>query len=56
MQRKRTPKEHGIAWVEYIINPKSRIQIGKDIPTNNIILLILFHKVFPTLWYVQVST
>jgi hypothetical protein len=46
MQKQRKPREHGIAWVEYTIDPKSRIQIGEGIPTNNIILPILFDKVF----------
>jgi poly(A) polymerase Pap1 len=32
--------------VEYTIDPKSRIQIGKDIPIDNIILSILFDKFF----------
>jgi hypothetical protein len=46
MQKKITPKEHGIAWVEYTTNPKTRIQIREGIPTDNIILSILFDKVF----------
>jgi hypothetical protein len=46
MQKQRTPKEHGIAWVEYITDPRNKIQIGESIPTYNIILSILFDKVF----------
>ncbi len=46
MQKQRTLREHGIAWVEYITNPRSRIQVGKGIPTNSIILSILFDKAF----------
>jgi hypothetical protein len=46
MQKQRTPTKHEIAWVEYTIDPKNRIQIGKGIPIDNIILSILFDKVF----------
>jgi hypothetical protein len=46
MQKQIIAREHGIVWVEYITDPKSRIQIGEGISTNNIILLILFDKVF----------
>jgi len=46
MQKKITPREHGIVWVEYITDPKSRIQIREGISTNDIILSILFDKVF----------
>jgi len=44
MHKQITPKEHGIAWVEYIINPKTRLKIGMGFPTNNIILSFLFNK------------
>jgi hypothetical protein len=46
MQKQRTPRKHGIARVKYTIDPKTRIQIGKGIPTYSIILSILFDKVF----------
>ncbi len=46
MQKQITPKEHGITWVEYTTNPITRISVGKGIPTNNIILSMLFEKVF----------
>jgi hypothetical protein len=46
MQKKRTPRKHGIACIEHTTNPRTRIQIGEGIPTNNIILLILFNKGF----------
>jgi hypothetical protein len=51
--KKITPRKHGIIWVEYTIDPKSRIQIGEGISTNNIILSILFDKVFSN---IMVST
>ncbi len=35
---------HGIAWVEYTIDPTIRLIIGANIPTNNIILSLLFDK------------
>ncbi len=41
-----TPKEHGIQWVEYITNPKTRLKIGTMFPTNSIILSFLFNKYF----------
>jgi hypothetical protein len=44
MHEQITPKEHEIAWVEYIIGPRIRLKIGASIPTYNIILLILFDK------------
>jgi len=28
MQKQRTPKEHGIAWVKYTIDPIIRFKIG----------------------------
>jgi hypothetical protein len=27
-EKKITPKEHGIKWVEYITNPRTRLKIG----------------------------
>jgi hypothetical protein len=46
MKKQRTPREHGIAWVEYTINPITRIEIREGIPIDKIILLVLFEKVF----------
>jgi hypothetical protein len=46
MQKQITPVKHGIAWVEYTIDPRCKILIGKGIPKNSIILSILFDKVF----------
>jgi hypothetical protein len=46
MQKQITPKEHGIAWVEYTTNPRTKIKIGKGIPTDIIILSILFDNCF----------
>ncbi len=46
MQKQRTPIKHGIAWVKYTIDPKTKIQIGMGILTYSIILSILFDKVF----------
>jgi len=49
MKKQKTLRKHKIAWVEYTIVPKSRIQIGEGIPINNIILLMLFEKAFPNI-------
>jgi len=49
MQKQKTLRKHEIAWVEYTIVPKSRIQIGEGIPIYNIILSILFEKAFPSI-------
>ncbi len=35
---------HGIAWVEYTIDPITRLKIGTNIPIDNIILSLLFNK------------
>jgi hypothetical protein len=43
MQKQRTPEEHGIAWtMEYTTDPKTRLKIEASIPTNDIILSLLF--------------
>ncbi len=46
MQKQRTPRKHGIAWVKYTTDPRTKIQIGEGIPTYNIIVSILFDKGF----------
>ncbi len=46
MQKERTFREHGVAWVEYIIDPRTRIQIGEGILIDNVIWSILFEKGF----------
>jgi hypothetical protein len=46
MQKQIIPIEHGITWIKYTIDPRIKIWVGKGIPTNNIILLVLFNKVF----------
>jgi hypothetical protein len=33
LQKQKTPKEHGIAWVKYINDPKTKLKIGENITT-----------------------
>jgi hypothetical protein len=40
MQKQITPREHGIACVEYTTHPRIKFKITINIPTNNIIILI----------------
>ncbi len=40
-QNQITPREHGIAWVEFTTNPRTRLKSIGDIPTYNIILSLL---------------
>jgi hypothetical protein len=40
-QKQKTPKKHGIAWVEFIADPMTRLKIIGGIPINNIILCLL---------------
>jgi hypothetical protein len=42
-QKQITPKEHGIAWVEYIIDPINKLKIGMGIPIDNIIVSLFFY-------------
>jgi hypothetical protein len=49
MQKQRTPKEHGIAWVKYTTDPTTRLKIGKYILIDNIILSLLFDKDYPNI-------
>jgi hypothetical protein len=46
MQKYIIPREHGIAWVEYIIDPIIMLKTGVNIPTNSIILSFLFNKYY----------
>jgi len=49
MQKQRTPKEHGIAWVEYKTNPMTGLKIGTCIIIVSIILSLLFDKDYPNI-------
>jgi hypothetical protein len=42
MQKQRTPKELGIAWLKYIIDPITRLKIGANISIDDIILSFFF--------------
>jgi len=37
---------HVIAWVENTIDPITKLKIGANLPTNNIILSFLFNKYY----------
>jgi hypothetical protein len=37
MQKQKTPRKHGIACVEYIIDPKTKLKIGTNIPTITLV-------------------
>jgi hypothetical protein len=44
MQKQITPKEYGIAWVEYMIDPINKLKIGTGIPIDNVIVSLFFYK------------
>jgi hypothetical protein len=49
MHKQITPKEHGIAWVEYKTNPITRLKIGTYILIHSTILSLLFDKDYPNI-------